>query len=155
MDVRDWTYIDYIIYTLETRRADTLKESLQLTDREMQTRRIMETMQNATKMICETIQTNADQIKEELKQNFDKIHDQIIEESNKMQGQLGNISASIEKLGQNMQISQAAQLTYLAQISSQNNMMNEFMKRNGTSSQELVSAVNGLRNDYRRVNNPC
>lgn len=55
VDVRDWQYTDLIIYYFETRRAETVKEALQLVDREMQTRRIEQLIIAATNQICNTL----------------------------------------------------------------------------------------------------
>lgn len=55
LDERDWRHLDLVIYELETRRADTIKEALQLVDRELQTRRIENLVYNATKTIVGTL----------------------------------------------------------------------------------------------------
>ena len=41
LDIRDWKYIDLIIFYFESGRADTLKESLQQVDRPVQTDEIL------------------------------------------------------------------------------------------------------------------
>ena len=56
LDVRDWNNIDLIIYYLETQRADTIKEALQLADREKQTERIEVAMSKATEEITRQIE---------------------------------------------------------------------------------------------------
>lgn len=61
LDERDWQYLDLIIYYYETRRADSLKEALQLVDREKQTEMIASAVKAASSEICSSIH-NAAQI---------------------------------------------------------------------------------------------
>lgn len=55
LDVRDWKYLDLVIFAIETRRADSIKEALVFVDGEVRTERITSTIENAAKQICETI----------------------------------------------------------------------------------------------------
>ncbi|MCH5162204.1 MAG: hypothetical protein J1G38_01795 [Clostridiales bacterium] len=55
LDERDWKYIDYIIFALETRRVDNMKEALHYVDEEVRTNRIVNAMQQAATQICKTI----------------------------------------------------------------------------------------------------
>lgn len=56
LDERDWKNIDIVIFQLETGRADSVKEALQLTDRELQTERIAESISQ----VGRGIRVNAD-----------------------------------------------------------------------------------------------
>lgn len=51
VDERDWKYLDVVIYYFETKRADSIKEALQLLDRLIQTNMIVSAVQNASKDI--------------------------------------------------------------------------------------------------------
>ncbi len=62
IDVRDWEHLDLIIFYLETGRADTKKEALQLVEREIQTNRIVNAINTATQQICNTIDRMAQQV---------------------------------------------------------------------------------------------
>ncbi len=55
LDERDWQHLDLVIYQIETRRADSVKEALQLVDRELQTERIQRTIGVATQTIFNTL----------------------------------------------------------------------------------------------------
>lgn len=55
LDERDWQHIDLIIYYIETHRADSLKEALLLVEREIQTQRIINAIEQATAQICATL----------------------------------------------------------------------------------------------------
>ncbi len=165
LNPRDWKYVDYMIYTFETGRAESMKESLQLADREEQTQRIVDTMQEATRRICETIKDNADRIQHSLQQNFDRISEMVAEESAKICGYIGSVEAKVDRLDSkvdridtkvtNIQITQGVHTAYLARISSRQNIANEFMKHQSESSSQLATNVSLLRDDYRRVNSLC
>ena len=144
LNERDWKNVDYMIYSFETGRAESLKEALQLADREEQTQRIVETIQEATRRICETIKSNADRILDSLQRNFAMISDMVAEESAKINVKMDN-----------MQIAQGVQTAYLANISSEVNIANEFMKHSDESSSKLANNMELLRADYRRVNSLC
>jgi len=55
LDSRDWRNIDLIIFSLETRRADNLKEALAIVDQENRTGRIVSAIGSASAQICGTL----------------------------------------------------------------------------------------------------
>lgn len=55
IDERDWQYLDLVIFYYETRRADSIKEALQLVDRQKQTEMIVSAVQEAGREICSAI----------------------------------------------------------------------------------------------------
>ena len=55
LDVRDWKYLDLVIFAIETRRADNIKEALTFVDGEVRTKRITSMIEKAARQICETI----------------------------------------------------------------------------------------------------
>lgn len=62
LDTRDWQHLDLIIFYMETGRAETMKEALQLVDRQIQTDNIIEAIEKASKQICSTIQRGMERI---------------------------------------------------------------------------------------------
>lgn len=66
IDERDWQYLDLVIFYLETGRADTMKEALQLVEREVQTQRIIDKIEEATQRICSAIADAARRISGQL-----------------------------------------------------------------------------------------
>ena len=62
IDVRDWKYVDTLIFYFETGRADSVKEALQHLDREIQTNEIISTIKQSAEYICNTIKTCTRQI---------------------------------------------------------------------------------------------
>lgn len=59
LDPRDWKYVDLVIFYFETGRAETMKEALQLVEREVQTQRIVGAIEMASERVCRTITTAA------------------------------------------------------------------------------------------------
>ncbi|MBE5740618.1 MAG: hypothetical protein E7349_07220 [Clostridiales bacterium] len=62
LDIRDWQHLDLIIFYFETGRADSLKEALQLVDRQVQTNTIVNAIYSACTEICNTIKINTDRL---------------------------------------------------------------------------------------------
>ena len=73
IDVRDWKYVDTLIFYFETGRADSVKEALQHLDKEIQTKEIISTIKQSAEYICNTIKTCTRQITERL----DRISSQL------------------------------------------------------------------------------
>ena len=73
IDVRDWKYVDTLIFYFETGRADSVKEALQHLDKEIQTKEIISTIKQSAEYICNTIKTCTRQIIERL----DRISSQL------------------------------------------------------------------------------
>ncbi len=57
IDKRDWENLDLIIYYYETGRADSVKEALQLVDKERRNDALIEAIGIATNEICQSIHT--------------------------------------------------------------------------------------------------
>ncbi len=70
LDARDWKILDLVIWQLETGRAETVKEALQLADRETQTDRIVATMQSASMAIAQRIDDGFGNLQTQLNKNF-------------------------------------------------------------------------------------
>lgn len=77
LDERDWQHLDLVIYQLETRRADSVKEALQLVDRELQTERLENSIRAAIKSICFTLQRGFAALQDSININCAKINDSL------------------------------------------------------------------------------
>lgn len=77
LDERDWQNLDLIIFELETRRADTMKEALLLVDKELQVQRIETAIHSATAQICHTLQTGFMLLENTLRQSYAALSMQI------------------------------------------------------------------------------
>ena len=84
LDTRDWKNLDFIIYYLETGRADTLKEALLETDKENRHRDIMSAISQATVAISRTISSGFAHLELNMARCFQIVSNQINEISVKL-----------------------------------------------------------------------
>lgn len=123
LDERDWKNLDLVIYELETRRADSVKEALQLVDRELQTARIEQKITQATEQICQ-----------EIRSGFASLKETIIECSRVISSQLSAISLQLgEMSGQ------------LSDLCDSVNMSNALQAKANVTSAQLLSDVHAIR----------
>lgn len=73
----DWGSIDLLIYYIETGRADSVKEALQLLDRQKQTNQIINAISEAKKSLVTTINTAMNRMSEALARSFSIISNQL------------------------------------------------------------------------------
>ncbi|MDE6001355.1 MAG: hypothetical protein K2G96_03430, partial [Clostridia bacterium] len=123
LDERDWQNLDLVIYELETRRADNVKEALQLVDRELQTERIQQTIALATEQICY-----------EIRRGFAELKETIIECSRVISAQLSAISMQLNDMG-----------GQLADLCDSVNMSNALQAKANVTSAQLLSDVHAIR----------
>ena len=96
---RDWENLDYIIYMLETGRADSMKEALQLVDSERRTERIIEAVKGASKMICSTLAESARRLGMLFSQCTERLSMQIDGLSRQMDFANQNLTAQFSDMG--------------------------------------------------------
>lgn len=124
IDERDWQYLDLIIFYLETGRADNMKEALVLVEREVQTQRIIDKIEEATQRICMTIAAAAHRISR----------------------QLGVISAQLSVVT----ALQTVQLAQNSQMIKQIEFNNALIAKANTSSQKLMKDVAQVKSYYKK-----
>ncbi len=91
LDERDWQNVDLVIYYLEMRRADTIKEALQLVDRELQTQRIENLICSATQSIVNTLEAGFSAMQQSLAIVYNGLSQQL----SGISSQLSNVSSTI------------------------------------------------------------
>jgi len=106
LDERDWGNLDFVIFMLETGRADSMKEALQLVDRERQTDKIVEAVKYATRAISGTISDG-----------FRRLGSLVTECCSRLSAQLKGVSEQMSLTNQNMQ-AQSRQLRDMGQYMS-------------------------------------
>lgn len=74
---QDWKYVDYIIFCLETGRADSLKEALKLADEENRTRRLEISIGNASKSVQDSFNKKLNQLHVSISQELNNIRSSI------------------------------------------------------------------------------
>lgn len=77
IDPRDWEYLDLIIYYFETGRAITMREALQLLDRERQTQQIVGAVREATNAICRSIERGFATLENTMRSGFASLQSSI------------------------------------------------------------------------------
>ena len=137
LDERDWQHLDLVIYELETRRAESIKEALQLVDRELQTERIERTIGEATRTICYTLQRGFIYLQHTIEICCDKICSRL----NKISSQLDTMSMQMT-----IQSLQLAEMSgQLAELTDSVNMGNALQAKANVTSAQLLSDVHAIR----------
>ncbi len=134
VDYRDWGNIDYIIYTLETRRADTMKEALQLTDQEKRADRIVEAVRQASVEICRTLDLSIGRLQNDMRLCFNVLNDRMTAQANTILNSVGNLKADVN-----------TQSSYLTNLTSELNLNNSLRAKANISSERLADDVEYIR----------
>ena len=121
IDVRDWENLDLVIYYFETGRAETMKEALQLVDRQVQTNEIVTAIEMASRRICLTIQ-----------EGMSKINNTIISATMLLSSQINNVSNQLSNINANLTITA-------------NSMKNALNSKANISSKQLMDDVHQMR----------
>lgn len=134
IDSRDWENVDIIIYAMETRRAENIKEALVVVDHERRTERIVESVENAGREICKSINLGLNKLQGEMTRCF---------------GLLGKIVAvqgdRIAAAVQNLKDDVSAGNRYLAKLTTQASMNSALLAKSNENSSALVAEVSQLR----------
>ena len=133
----DWENIDLLIFYLNTGRADSLKEALQLVDRQRQTDQIADAIDTAASYISNTIETNTyklarvmDNCFSKLSNQIDRNHQELLSSVNSMSGNLNSnlssLTSTMRKQGEALLDAQALNASLLkASNQSSENLMYE------------------------------
>lgn len=130
LDVRDWQNLDLVIYYLETGRAISIREALQLVDRQRQTDAIVSALGIASQQIRDTIIERTQQLESS-----------IIKCSQVLSAQLSDISFSLNKIERNQSISQ----NYLKDLSNEIAISNALKAKANKTSAQLMDDVKQIR----------
>lgn len=98
LDISDWENVDILIYYLTTNRADTLKEALQLLDRQKQTEMIVNEIHTANAAICQTLQQGFTALGQVVTSCFSRISDQLTQQHNEKMQELQTINNNMKEL---------------------------------------------------------
>jgi hypothetical protein len=92
LNVADWQNLDLIIYYFQTGRADTIKESLQLVDRQKQTEAIIQEIRHASVRISQEINNGFKALGQVMVQSFNSLSMQIEMQNKQTMQALSQIS---------------------------------------------------------------
>lgn len=129
LDIRDWKYLDLIIFYFETGRADTLKEALQQVDRQVQTNEIIKAVKSASASICKTIESSMSSLEDTIAIGFNNLSNQLALQHEEQMGVLKQINSNIQSNSK-----------YLADISAKIDTTNKYIEKINTT-QELSNAL--------------
>ncbi len=104
VDPRDWKNLDLLVYSIETRRADNIKEAFNYVDGEIRTDRLASAIEFAGKEICASIEGGLKRLNADISKGFSLVSDKL------------------NALGMRMD-SQNRQLAYLADVQRMNNAL--------------------------------
>lgn len=130
IDVRDWENLDLVIYYLETRRAISVREALQLADRQHQTEAIIQTFKVATEQIKETITLNSQ-----------RLESTVLGCTRVISSGLDNISGRLNAIEVNQEIA----ASHLRNLSSQISVNNALQAKANTSSEQMMRDIRQMR----------
>ncbi len=116
VSLSDWENTDLVIFYIESGRADTLKEALQLADKQRQTDQIVKAIGQASDAVCINIRNGAYALGGTIKSSFELLSDQINRQYNSLSLGFGAMSEQTSQM--------------ISAISSQNE-----------SAKQLISAV--------------
>lgn len=91
----DWASIDYVIYLLETRRADTIKEALQQLDTERRKNEIVNSIGIAAKYVGETIRRSVQSLQGSMERCFSEMSKMLQTAFERQEMLLKNITKGI------------------------------------------------------------
>ncbi len=144
LDIRDWKYIDLIIFYFESGRADTLKESLQQVDRRVQTDEIVKEIRIAGQNISATIRMSMNELRGDLNKSFAKLSVQLAEQHREKMVALDGINSNIAKTNESiekLQIANEKNAESLEKLSSATNLNNALLAKINCDSLTLMSDV--------------
>ena len=133
IDERDWANLDYLIYAIETGRAESIKESLQLLDKEKQTDRIVAAIQTASKEIAQSLQRGFSALSEQMTKSFVVLSKQI----------QNNTDTVLRNIGQ-VQGAQAETSARILNLTAQQTLTNALLEKASESSEQLVEDVHRI-----------
>lgn len=112
----DWKNVDLLIFYLNTGRADTLKEALQLVDRQRQTDQIVRAIETASDYIAKTIRENTIGLANVVVNCFSGLNDQIQKNHEEMLVKLNETGKQIEQSSKKINLQMSEDIRALSSI---------------------------------------
>lgn len=124
IDFRDWENLDYIIYCIETRRSDNMKEALAAVDRQRQTEQIVSAVEAAGREIGRT-----------MNMAINRLGDRMVSCFKVVSAQLERQSRQLSAIGSKMD-----------DIASAQNMSNALLTMQNATSMAMLGELNKISN---------
>ena len=136
IDPRDWENTDILIYALETRRAENMKEAFQVVDGERRTERIVDAVNTAGQEICKSINTGLSRLQSEMTRCFGVLGELVVQQGDRIAGHMQDLQGSIEQSN-----------SYISELASQQSMSNALLAKANENSAALTAEVTRLRSN--------
>jgi hypothetical protein len=142
LNASDWQYLDYVIYCLETGRADTIKEALLLVDKHNRHNELLQAINNACHYLSNSINSNINNLGYNIKQYISKLNDDIKNEQMV-------INNSINKLINDYNYSSYEQKKYLNALIQNTSLSDALLEKINISSDKMLLEINKIvREEY-------
>ena len=94
----DWENLDLLIYYVETNRAETIKEALQLLDRQKQMEIIVGEIRMASTAVCQTIERGFAALGNTIASCFSRLSEQLAQQHSEKMAQLAALETSMDRV---------------------------------------------------------
>lgn len=143
IDERDWADLDLIIYYFETRRAESMKEALQLVDQERHTDRIANAVSRASQEICRTMDISISRLQNDMRKCFNVLSNQIVMQTQILVNEIGALREQTAYLADSIK----DQNSYIQNLTSVTNMNNALLAKQNITSTQMLSEIEQIRNN--------
>ncbi|MDE7208433.1 MAG: oligosaccharide repeat unit polymerase [Clostridia bacterium] len=124
IDIRDWENLDYIIYCIETRRSDNMKEALTAVDRQRQTEQIVIAVEAAGREISRTLNAAVARLEKRMVQCFSTISHQLEMLSRQLSAIVGKLDDVITEQSMSNALLKMQNVTSMAMLGELNKISN-------------------------------
>ena len=137
LNVSDWGSLDNILYYLITNRADSVKEALQLMDR-----------QNQTNAITDAISSAGSSISGAITQGFNELQSSLSTHFKNLSTKISSIESSIEAVGRQNAISAAMISDQISDLIDATEMQTAFMQKSMRGVRDLLDDMNNSEREF-------
>ena len=153
----DWGNVDLLIYYLETGRAESVKEALQLMDRQIQTNQIVGAISDAHRSLSMTINAAMNCMGQALSKSFSVISSQLSQILQSQRETVSAINANTEatarlgvSMAQAIQESASQQRQAISNQSAATQLTNALLEKSNRTSEDLLHDLRYNQNLWRR-----
>ncbi len=136
VDKRDWENIDVMLYALETRRAENMKEALSFVDSERRTAQIVSSVKVAAKEIGKSINGGLHHLQGTMTQQFQKLGDAVVRQGDMVAGRIKELDSKVDDNS-----------NYVQQLGSQVSLNNALREKANENMAAIASEIREYRMD--------
>ena len=147
----DWENIDLLIHYFETGRADTMKEALQLVDRQRQTNQITSAIYHAGRYIGQSLSSSMRELGSALSRSFSIISQQLSDIQQEVAGINDRMNNFSRLAAQSAELSARGYQKVEQNLSMQVkalDLQNALLEKANVSSEEMVKELRNLKRGY-------